>query len=45
LKAWARELGLDDAISLLETTEEEEVETDELLTELSTTLNSEAMSQ
>jgi ferritin-like metal-binding protein YciE len=43
LKAWARELGLDEVITLLETTEEEEVETDELLTELATTLNADAM--
>jgi len=44
LKAWARELGLDDAVELLETTEEEEVETDGLLTELAASLNSSAMS-
>jgi ferritin-like metal-binding protein YciE len=45
LKAWARELGLGDAVTLLETTEEEEIETDELLTELAATLNSNAMAR
>ena len=34
LKAWAHELGLEKAASLLEETEGEEIETDELLTEL-----------
>jgi ferritin-like metal-binding protein YciE len=34
LKTWAQELGLDDAVSLLEETLEEEKATDEALTEL-----------
>lgn len=42
LKAWADELGLEDAVSVFETTEEEEVDTDQVLTELSATLNSSA---
>jgi ferritin-like metal-binding protein YciE len=42
LKAWARELGLEEAVSVLEATEEEEVDTDELLTGLAATLNSSA---
>ena len=43
LKAWARELGLDDAVDLFEATEEEEIFTDQSLTELAATLNSTAM--
>jgi ferritin-like metal-binding protein YciE len=42
LKAWARELGLEEAVSVLEATEEEEVDTDEVLTGLAATLNSSA---
>ncbi len=34
LKAWAKELGLDDAVELLEETLEEEEATDEALTEI-----------
>ena len=34
LKAWARELGLNDAVSLLEATLEEEKDTDATLTEM-----------
>jgi ferritin-like metal-binding protein YciE len=34
LKTWAKELGLDDAVSLLEETLQEEKKTDEALTEL-----------
>ncbi len=34
LKTWAQELGLDDAVSLLDATLEEEKKTDEALTEL-----------
>jgi ferritin-like metal-binding protein YciE len=44
LKAWARELGLEEAVSVLETTEEEEVDTDEALTSLAATLNASAAS-
>lgn len=44
LKAWARDLGFDEAIELIEKTEDEEVETDELLTQLAATLNETAMS-
>ncbi len=44
LKAWARELELDDAVEeLLEATEQEEIDTDETLTELAQTLNESAM--
>ena len=43
LKAWARELGLDEAGELFETTEQEEIDTDETLTELALTLNETAM--
>jgi ferritin-like metal-binding protein YciE len=42
LKAWAEELGLDEAVGLLETTEKEECETDELLSELAAQFNSAA---
>jgi ferritin-like metal-binding protein YciE len=34
LKTWANELGLSDAVSLLDQTLQEEVETDQTLTEL-----------
>ena len=34
LKAWARELGLNDAVSLLDETLEEEKDTDATLTEM-----------
>jgi ferritin-like metal-binding protein YciE len=34
LKTWAKELGLDEAVSLLEETLQEEKKTDEALTEL-----------
>ena len=34
LRAWARELGLDDAVGLLEETLEEEKDTDATLTEM-----------
>jgi ferritin-like metal-binding protein YciE len=41
--AWAEELGLDDAVSLLEETLEEEEATDEALTEIAkTAINQEA---
>ena len=43
LKAWASELGLDEAVALLDETEIEEIETDEALTELAQTLNQTAM--
>ena len=43
LKAWARELELDDAVELFEATEQEEIDTDEALTELAETLNEDAM--
>ena len=43
LKAWARELELDDAVELFEATEQEEIDTDETLTELAETLNENAM--
>ena len=43
LKAWARDLGFDEAIELIEKTEGEEVQTDELLTQLAATLNETAM--
>jgi ferritin-like metal-binding protein YciE len=43
LRTWAEELGLDQAVKLLETTLEEEKETDETLTELAeSVVNSEA---
>ena len=42
LKAWAHELGLEEVVKLLETTEQEEIETDELLSELAGALNSAA---
>jgi ferritin-like metal-binding protein YciE len=43
LRAWAEELGLHDAISLLEATLEEEEATDEALTEIAkTVINQEA---
>ena len=42
LKAWAEELGLDEVVSVFEATEEEESETDQILTDLSVTLNSSA---
>jgi ferritin-like metal-binding protein YciE len=43
LKTWAKELGLDEAVSLLEETLEEEKKTDEALTELAeSTVNQEA---
>jgi ferritin-like metal-binding protein YciE len=37
LKTWAQELGLDDAVSLLDETLEEEKKTDQVLTELAET--------
>ncbi len=43
LKAWARQLGLEDAADLFEMTEQEEIATDESLTELAETLNETAM--
>jgi ferritin-like metal-binding protein YciE len=43
LKAWARELELDDAVELFEATEQEEIDTDETLSELAQTLNEDAM--
>jgi ferritin-like metal-binding protein YciE len=42
LKAWANELGLDEVVSVLEATEEEESATDQILTDLSVALNSSA---
>ena len=42
LKSWARELGLEKAVTLLETTESEEIDTDELLSELSAQFNASA---
>jgi ferritin-like metal-binding protein YciE len=43
LRAWAEELGLDDAVSLLQATLEEEEATDEALTEIAkTAINQEA---
>jgi len=36
LKTWAKELGLDDAVKLLDETLQEEIKTDELLTNLAT---------
>lgn len=42
LKAWARELGLEKAASLLETTEGEEIDTDEILSELAAQFNATA---
>ena len=46
LKAWAQELGLDDAVKLLEETLEEEEATDEALTELAEQLvNQEAQAE
>ena len=42
LKAWAEQLGLDEVVSILETTEEEESETDQILTDLAVALNSSA---
>ena len=43
LKAWARELGMDDACDILESTEEEEIATDDLLSDLAETLNTAAL--
>jgi ferritin-like metal-binding protein YciE len=42
LKAWARELGLDSAATLLESTEVEEINTDQILSDLSASLNAAA---
>jgi ferritin-like metal-binding protein YciE len=42
LKAWAEELGLDEVVSVFEATEEEESETDQILTDLAVALNSSA---
>ena len=42
LKAWARELGLEHAVTLLESTEVEEIDTDQLLSDLSAELNANA---
>jgi ferritin-like metal-binding protein YciE len=42
LKAWANELKLENVVSVIEETEDEEVDTDQLLTELSGTLNASA---
>jgi ferritin-like metal-binding protein YciE len=42
LKAWAEQLGLDEVVSVFEATEEEESETDQILTDLSVALNSSA---
>jgi ferritin-like metal-binding protein YciE len=42
LKAWARELGLEKAATLLETTESEEIDTDQLLSDLAAQFNATA---
>ena len=42
LKAWAHELGLENAATLLEATEGEEIDTDELLSDLATQFNAAA---
>jgi ferritin-like metal-binding protein YciE len=42
LKAWAKELGLDEAVNLLQATEKEEAETDRLLSKLASSFNSAA---
>jgi ferritin-like metal-binding protein YciE len=42
LKAWAHELGLEKAASLLEATEGEEIDTDQLLSDLAAQLNATA---
>jgi len=42
LKAWARELGLHQAVSLLEATEGEEIDTDQLLSDLAAQFNATA---
>ena len=42
LKAWAQELGLEKAVILLETTEGEEIDTDQLLSELAARFNASA---
>ncbi len=42
LKAWAQELGLEKAVTLLETTEGEEIDTDQLLSELAARFNASA---
>ena len=43
LKAWANELKLENVVGVIEETEDEEVDTDQLLTELSATLNASAV--
>ena len=43
LKAWARDLELEEAVELITATENEEIETDESLTELALTFNTEAL--
>ena len=42
LKAWAQELGLEKAVALLETTEGEEIDTDQLLSDLAAQFNASA---
>jgi ferritin-like metal-binding protein YciE len=42
LKAWAKELGLDEAVNLLQATEKEEAEADKLLSKLASSFNSAA---
>jgi len=42
LKAWARELGLKHAVTLLEATEVEEIDTDQILSDLSAQFNASA---
>ena len=42
LKAWARELGLEHAVTLLESTEVEEIDADQILSDLSAQLNANA---
>lgn len=42
LKAWAQELGLDEAVNLLEATEGEEIDADQLLSDLSAQFNASA---
>jgi ferritin-like metal-binding protein YciE len=43
LKAWAQQLGFDDVAGVFETTEQEEIDTDEILTELAGTVNETAL--
>lgn len=45
LKAWARELGLHKAVTLLETTEGEEIDTDQHLSELTARFNTSALGE